>query len=175
MLKTTRIADLDAQGAIRGSATLEDGQWVIRCETYARTLPRHATVGLAGEALSLMVAAVTAHEAVCARAAASLASRLATIQDTVGQGALDLGGLESLGLTPEDALGTPDPDMEPETVDALVELCEAIRLTVEYVGLMVLPPIPGWSWFDALAKFAPAQAHAFRLQAAREGMTLDPL
>ena len=40
-----------------------------------------------------------------------------------------------------------------QTID---ELCEAIRLTVEYLGLDILPAQPGWSWYDALAKHNPA-------------------
>jgi hypothetical protein len=38
---------------------------------------------------------------------------------------------------------------------AIVELIEAIRLSVEYVGMDVLQPHPGWSWYDALAKHDP--------------------
>lgn len=38
------------------------------------------------------------------------------------------------------------------------DLVEALRLTVEYVGLDVLPPREGWSWFDALSKHAPSRA-----------------
>lgn len=30
------------------------------------------------------------------------------------------------------------------------ELIDAIYATVEYVGLDVLRPLPGWTWFDAL-------------------------
>lgn len=33
------------------------------------------------------------------------------------------------------------------------ELAEALRLTQEYVGDELLPPRPGWSWFDALDAF----------------------
>lgn len=39
--------------------------------------------------------------------------------------------------------------------DQIRELTEAIRLTVEYVGVDILPPIEGWSWYDALSKYAP--------------------
>lgn len=38
---------------------------------------------------------------------------------------------------------------------AVEELCEAIRLTVEYVGTGVLHPGEGWSWYDALQKHRP--------------------
>lgn len=38
--------------------------------------------------------------------------------------------------------------------EALIEhaqmLAEALRLTQEYVGDELLPPVEGWSWFDAL-------------------------
>lgn len=50
----------------------------------------------------------------------------------------------------------PDDDDEPgqaadEAAAAHADrLAEALRLTQEYVGSEVLPPIPGWSWFDAL-------------------------
>jgi hypothetical protein len=33
------------------------------------------------------------------------------------------------------------------------ELAEALRLTQEYVGPEVLPPLPGWSWYDALESY----------------------
>jgi hypothetical protein len=46
-------------------------------------------------------------------------------------------------------------------IEAVRELTEAIRLTVEYVGTETLPPKPGWSWFDALAKYAPETATSF--------------
>ena len=46
----------------------------------------------------------------------------------------------------------------PSSVD---ELTEAIRFTVEYVGLETLPPTEGWSWYDALLKYAPEKAKAF--------------
>lgn len=51
----------------------------------------------------------------------------------------------------------------PETREAVDELTEAIRLTVEYVGNDLLPPIEGWSWFDALTRYAPDVAAAFKL------------
>lgn len=38
------------------------------------------------------------------------------------------------------------------------KLAEALRLTQEYVGDDLLPPVPGWSWFDALQEY---QAHGF--------------
>ncbi|WP_261862409.1 hypothetical protein, partial [Mycobacterium montefiorense] len=44
---------------------------------------------------------------------------------------------------------------------AVHELCEAIRLTVEYVGPKTLPAIDGWLWFDALVKYAPETAQVF--------------
>jgi hypothetical protein len=42
-----------------------------------------------------------------------------------------------------------------EDAVAIEELTEAIRLTQEYVGDQLLPPKEGWSWFDALTKYAP--------------------
>lgn len=45
---------------------------------------------------------------------------------------------------------------------SIAELTEAIRLTVEYVGLETLPPIEGWSWYDALVKYSPNVAERFR-------------
>lgn len=50
------------------------------------------------------------------------------------------------------------------TVDpsgAVAELVEAIRLTVEYLGTETLPPVEGWSWYDALRKYAPHLAESF--------------
>ncbi|MEU8023693.1 hypothetical protein AB0B88_15910 [Micromonospora haikouensis] len=41
------------------------------------------------------------------------------------------------------------------------ELVDAIRLTVEYLGTDTLPPVPGWSWYDALRKYAPHVAERF--------------
>jgi hypothetical protein len=45
---------------------------------------------------------------------------------------------------------------------AVEELTEAIRLTAEYIGIENLPPLPGWSWFDALVKYAPEKAANFQ-------------
>lgn len=45
---------------------------------------------------------------------------------------------------------------------AVKELTEAIRLTVEYVGTRTLPPVEGWSWYDAMLKYAPEKAEAFK-------------
>ena len=52
-------------------------------------------------------------------------------------------------------------EQKPES-DQIEELTEAIRFTVEYVGLDMLPPLPGWSWYDALLKYAPDKAAAFK-------------
>jgi hypothetical protein len=41
------------------------------------------------------------------------------------------------------------------------ELCEALRLTAEYA---MLPPIEGWSWWDAFSKYAPVDAELYRAQ-----------
>ena len=38
------------------------------------------------------------------------------------------------------------------------DLTEAIRLTVEYTGGEILPAIEGWSWYDAMVKYAPEKA-----------------
>lgn len=46
--------------------------------------------------------------------------------------------------------------------DPVQELSDALRLTVEYVGMQKLPPIPGWSWYDALSKYAPSMALTFK-------------
>lgn len=32
-------------------------------------------------------------------------------------------------------------------------LADALRVTQEYVGPGILPPLPGWSWFDALTEY----------------------
>ena len=45
--------------------------------------------------------------------------------------------------------------------EAIDELTEAIRLSIEYTGNDVLPAIEGWSWFDALKKYAPEKAQRF--------------
>ena len=46
--------------------------------------------------------------------------------------------------------------------EVIAELIEAIRFTVEYVGTAMLPPIEGWSWYDALSKYSPATAEALK-------------
>lgn len=40
-------------------------------------------------------------------------------------------------------------------------LLEAIRLTVEYVGLDILHPIEGWSWYDAWRAVDPEGLEAW--------------
>lgn len=45
--------------------------------------------------------------------------------------------------------------------EAIEELTEAIRFTAEYIGPRSLPAIEGWSWYDALVKYAPEKALAF--------------
>lgn len=47
------------------------------------------------------------------------------------------------------------------------ELAEAIRFTVEYIGIETLPPIEGWSWYDALKKYAPEDAERFRKESVK--------
>lgn len=42
------------------------------------------------------------------------------------------------------------------------ELTEAIRLTVEYAGTELLRPYKGWSWYEALKKYAPEKADRLR-------------
>lgn len=37
-----------------------------------------------------------------------------------------------------------------DTNDHADRLARALRLTQEYVGAELLPPIEGWEWFDAL-------------------------
>jgi hypothetical protein len=51
---------------------------------------------------------------------------------------------------------------ERERDEAIHELTEALRFTVEYIGVINLPPIEGWSWYDAMVKYAPTKAEAFR-------------
>jgi hypothetical protein len=46
---------------------------------------------------------------------------------------------------------------------AITDLAVAIQLTVEYVGYDTLPPYPGWSWYDALAKHAPELLDSMRV------------
>jgi hypothetical protein len=43
-----------------------------------------------------------------------------------------------------------------ERSPAVRELAEALRLTREYVGEDLLPAVEGWSWYDALRRWAPA-------------------
>ena len=46
-------------------------------------------------------------------------------------------------------------------LEVVEELTEALRLTAEYTGQGVLPAIEGWSWYDALVKYAPQKAAPF--------------
>lgn len=46
-----------------------------------------------------------------------------------------------------------------ELKKAVEELTEAIRLTQEYIDL---PALEGWSWYDALKKYAPEKAERLR-------------
>lgn len=57
---------------------------------------------------------------------------------------------------------------ERELDAAVEELTEAIRLTVEYVGFDVLPAETGWSWFDALMKYAPEKANRLFFEACEQ-------
>lgn len=52
--------------------------------------------------------------------------------------------------------------LKPEVKAATDELTEALRLTVEYVGVRTLPPVVGWSWYDALLKHDPETAEYLR-------------
>jgi hypothetical protein len=61
--------------------------------------------------------------------------------------------------TPPHPTRTRQPPQEP-----IEQLTEAIRLTVEYVGTETLPPLSGWSWYDALMQYAPEKAQVFREQ-----------
>lgn len=45
--------------------------------------------------------------------------------------------------------------------EAIRELVTAICHTVDYVGNDTLPAKPGWSWYDALVKYAPEQAQRY--------------
>lgn len=54
-----------------------------------------------------------------------------------------------------------DKHMDKVLAQVIEELTEAIRLSVEYVGPQKLRPRPGWSWFDALVKYAPHKAELF--------------
>jgi hypothetical protein len=37
----------------------------------------------------------------------------------------------------------------------VAELVTALRLTHEYIGASLLPPVAGWAWYDALSKRCP--------------------
>jgi hypothetical protein len=43
---------------------------------------------------------------------------------------------------------------------AVAELARALRLTREYVGADLLPAVEGWSWYDALRRWAPHELPA---------------
>lgn len=48
------------------------------------------------------------------------------------------------------------------TGDEREALIMALVHTVEYVGTDMLPAAEGWSWYDALAKYAPERLNGFR-------------
>ena len=48
------------------------------------------------------------------------------------------------------------------TDDEREALIMALVHTVEYVGTDMLPAAEGWSWYDALAKYAPERLNGFR-------------
>ena len=73
--------------------------------------------------------------------------------------------------------GCPKYEKKPNTVEfdyrtnaererdrAIHDLTEAIRFTVEYIGISALPPIEGWSWYDAMVVYAPEKAKALRAE-----------
>lgn len=60
--------------------------------------------------------------------------------------------------TKDNAQKVADTFNSPNAVDDLVE---AIRLTVEYVGTDVLYPGEGWSWYEALKKYRSDLAQHF--------------
>ena len=49
------------------------------------------------------------------------------------------------------------------------ELIDALIKTVSYVGNDMLPPIDGWSWYDALKKFRPKSAENYAKVYAESG------
>jgi hypothetical protein len=67
------------------------------------------------------------------------------------------------GLTAEDwqKIASAKDEAVTAAVSAIDELADAIRLTVEYVGTDTLPPVEGWSWYDALMKHRPEIAEQF--------------
>lgn len=72
--------------------------------------------------------------------------------------------------SPRSGVLSDSPSLEsgrPAESGAVEELTEAIRFTVEYVGTEMLPPIPGWSWYDALVMYAPEKAAALAAMPAR--------
>lgn len=59
-------------------------------------------------------------------------------------------------------------DNSEQETDPIAELVRAIGHTVDYVGTETLKPIPGWSWFDALSKYAPDIAAGYQQAEADE-------
>lgn len=71
---------------------------------------------------------------------------------------------EDQPLDPTDKIGDEleDPVSFENYKKAIEELTTALVHTAEYVGEKTLPPLRGWSWFDALVKYAPNKASIFR-------------
>ena len=67
-----------------------------------------------------------------------------------------------------------NPDEVAATHLAIRELCEALRLTVEYVGTGLLPPNEGWSWFCALKKYSPDDAAYLKAEYEKRVGVLTP-
>jgi len=72
------------------------------------------------------------------------------------------GGMHIVGCSNYKAVVDTRSNAEKERDEAIHELTEAIRLTVEYMGVEMLPPIEGWSWYAALVKYAPEKAKPFK-------------
>jgi len=53
--------------------------------------------------------------------------------------------------------------VEQDYKKAVSELCAALFHTVDYVGVEMLPPIEGWSWYDAMCKYSPESVRGFEI------------
>jgi len=59
--------------------------------------------------------------------------------------------------------------------EARDELTTAILHTVEYIGTEMLPPIEGWSWYDAMVKHAPDLLQALAIPAKPAGVSRESI
>ena len=127
---------------------------------YAKNHPKPATAALASvhpaDLRPVPAAGEAATEDVIERARKVIADKVWEIH---GPDSTDMDSAEMdaedivAALAAANLLASPDAIRQAKA--EADDLAEALRRTVDYVGLRTLPAIEGWSWFDALRKHRP--------------------